>query len=266
MGYSLVWVAVRSPDRAFAFDAFGVQPDKPVDSFIEARIAGAELSSGWYIITMRPEVWNFISVASIKSLSILTTTLVCDIDEHSMQSMVSMWEAGGIKWSIGHDASRSISDLSTSGEVPAQFVDLVRLIANVPTGNPADVDLAFDVPIRVAESVAGFRHDRAQASGQLDQFQSLRLLRATGYWILFGRWLGGPRSQEMLLGRIIVDAFGFIAVAVVALITLGQLPLWFYLASVGLLMVVFIYDFGCWVTYRPVQMTDRPSKHRGEDL
>ena len=81
-----------------------------------------------------------------------------------MLSSANYFEGGNYVWFVGHNAQEGIFDLQTEGILPTQFDTIKsRLVdqQNAEGGEVADVDFIFDVPLELAKSICGFKHDSA---------------------------------------------------------------------------------------------------------
>ena len=82
-----------------------------------------------------------------------------------MCSLAACWRGGHRVWSVYHDSGgRSGSlHLDIKGEPPAPFAEIrTRLTSEQEAagGKKARVDMVFDVPVELARSVTGYRHDQ----------------------------------------------------------------------------------------------------------
>ncbi|UUZ46954.1 hypothetical protein LP420_25260 [Massilia sp. B-10] len=101
--------------------------------------------------------------------------LACSIEEHVNFSYAALWSQGARVWEVFHQGDLDCINLSTDGELPAQFSDAVA--ANVASRSmdqiDEDIDSVFDIPLDLAERITGFRHDAA-SDPQDDLFHVLR--------------------------------------------------------------------------------------------
>ena len=93
-----------------------------------------------------------------------------------MFSSATCFENGELVWRTEHDAQKSIYDLTSSGELPAAFSEIVASLKQQQDdegGSSADVDFIHDVPLTLAKSMVGFKHDETGADDP-EQFEVLR--------------------------------------------------------------------------------------------
>ena len=85
-----------------------------------------------------------------------------------MYSAVHGAEDGIELWSVIHDAQQSLHHLSVSGDPPEEFLAIKgRLFGEQEKedAGSAEVDFVFDIPIELAASITGFRHDLWEIDG-----------------------------------------------------------------------------------------------------
>jgi len=172
----MTWVAVQTEDAAGIFDRLEVRPSDIWDEWFESPLAGAALTNGWYLLVGRGCDHAIGSPETATSLSELGDVVVCTIEEHVMWSSAAYWSAGASVWTAQHDAQNSIFDLESSGDLPEDYGrmrDEARSEQEQAGGQEADVDYTFDVPLTLAKSITGFRHD--DDPGQLFQAAPVEL-------------------------------------------------------------------------------------------
>ena len=79
-----------------------------------------------------------------------------------MESRATGWAEGERKWSASHDAQRARDHLEAEGEVPEAYPTIMagaKMKQALANENKKRVDYLFDVPVDLAQSVTGFRHD-----------------------------------------------------------------------------------------------------------
>ena len=93
-----------------------------------------------------------------------------------MVSVATGWKDGQRVWSVTHDAQRDMEHLQTEGELPAVFTsirDRLRSEQQKAGGRKADVDYIFDVPVELAQTLTGYRHDADIPGAGTDPFEVL---------------------------------------------------------------------------------------------
>ncbi|MFI5458361.1 MAG: hypothetical protein ACHRXM_23270 [Isosphaerales bacterium] len=161
MGYSLSWLAVKGRSAAAVRNELGIHGNGRHEEFPESDVVGAELPGGWYLV-----VANRIPVrddAVLRRLSCGCELVTCFVEEHAMVSYAARWTDGTRVWSVAHDAQQDREHLETEGDLPADFGsirDRLRSDQEAAGGRKAGVDYIFDVPVQLAESLTGYRHDQ----------------------------------------------------------------------------------------------------------
>jgi hypothetical protein len=73
-----------------------------------------------------------------------------------------MWSDGKRKWWLSHEGENGPKGLSTDGELPESFPAIRKAMEQsqlAAGGDAADVDYIFEIPLKVAQSLVGFKHD-----------------------------------------------------------------------------------------------------------
>src|SRR5215472_7624048 len=175
MGYSISWIAARAP-ASDVCDRLGLRPTGEQVEIPEAPIAGARLSTGWYLVVAARCDHPLITGRSLGLVSAEADVVACSIEEHVMYSQSSFWSGGGRVWSIAHDAQRSIDHLEVSGELPPFFVEIRNRRfgeQSAQRGAAPAVDFVFDVPLEVAQRLVGFKHDVAGGPESFDVLEPI---------------------------------------------------------------------------------------------
>ncbi|WP_293675988.1 hypothetical protein [uncultured Phenylobacterium sp.] len=107
----------------------------------------------------------------------------CAVDEHVMVQEARGYRDGAEVWRITHDPNEDegVYSLDVAGEPPANFAALRSAAIKAQDaegGEDAQVDLISDVPLDVARSICGFKHDEAPPEGTT--FMGLRRARKPG--------------------------------------------------------------------------------------
>jgi hypothetical protein len=189
MGFSLSWIAINgmSPEKvqvALKLRGTGAREDVPDSPF-----AGAELPGGWYLVIADHDFPWFMHDAHLTHLSSGCEIVTCFVEEHVMMSSASGWKNGRHLWSVIHDLQRDIEHLETSGVLPPVFASIKDHAWNDQVsagGRAAHVDHIFDVPMRLAHELTGFRHDHDIPELGVRPFEVLvpvvRTIRERSWW------------------------------------------------------------------------------------
>ena len=88
---------------------------------------------------------------------------MCLVEEHMMASSAEFWSGGRRKWWISHQGENGPKGLSTDGDLPECFASIRREMEEAQRaqgGDDANVDYIFEIPLKVAEFMVGFKHDQ----------------------------------------------------------------------------------------------------------
>ena len=162
MGQSISWLAVKTDDLDQLFEIAEVSPTSEADEWFESKFSGSGLQGGWYFLQAKGCDHPIISSDELSRISMLGETIACSVEEHVMVSIAEGWNKGVRSWSIAHDAQQGMFDLSASGNLPDHYEAIKNNHTsqqNAEGGEDADVDLIFEIPLQVANSICGYKHD-----------------------------------------------------------------------------------------------------------
>jgi hypothetical protein len=165
MGFSLSWAAVRGVTPSSVQELLSLQGTGSTKEIPESDIAAAQLPGEWYIVVSQHDLLEFTKEKTLEKLSILGEVIACSVEEHVMSSFAAGWRNGHCSWSVYHDCNgrEGIYQLDVNGEPPsalAEIRDRLRSKQEAAGGKKAGVDYIFDVPVELARSVTGYRHDQ----------------------------------------------------------------------------------------------------------
>ena len=113
-----------------------------------------------------------------------------------MASSAEMWRAGKRQWWISHEGEDGPRGLGVDGQPPECLASIRREMEatqRAEGGDDADVDWIFEIPLRVAQALVGFKHDETWGHLVDQEFAVLERStpeRATSKRGLFQRLLG----------------------------------------------------------------------------
>lgn len=79
-----------------------------------------------------------------------------------MASSSEMWSRGRRKWWLSHEGENGPRGLAVDGELPETYPSIRREMEQAQAaagGETAGVDYIFEIPLKVAQSLVGFKHD-----------------------------------------------------------------------------------------------------------
>jgi hypothetical protein len=163
MGYSITWCAVREQAAEQLLSHFGLLATGRIEAVPESRFSTAKLTTGWRLF------WSnqYACPVLTKSLSTVSNgqeVVLCQIEEHVMASSAELWVGGHRRWRVSHEGEDGPKGLDTEGELPECFAsirDEMEGAQRAEGRDGADVDLIFEIPLKMAQSLVGFKHDEA---------------------------------------------------------------------------------------------------------
>jgi hypothetical protein len=93
-------------------------------------------------------------------LSIDHDVILCLIEEHVMVSSAEFWSKGKRQWWISHKGENGPKGLELDGDPPDIYPAIRK---EMEQQQLAEVDYIFEIPLKVAQSLVGFKHDDGYA-------------------------------------------------------------------------------------------------------
>jgi hypothetical protein len=162
MGFSLTWVAIKGSTPQQVHAALSLRGTGARVEIAETGLTGATLPGGWYLVTSDHAPLNLVDDQLLAKLSQLGDVVICDVEEHCMVSFSARWQNGNQRWLLMHDAQSGKDRLEVEGEPPSSFSairDQLQAKQAVANATKERVDYIFDIPVEVARSITGYRHD-----------------------------------------------------------------------------------------------------------
>ena len=164
MGFAITWCAVREEHAQTVLDELGLTPTGEREEIPESLMSTAALDTGWRVIWYNEYGCPFLREGDLGRISKERDVLMCLVEEHVMASSAELWSGGRRAWWISHDGGDGPKGLETGGDLPAQFPLInaeLQAAQSAEGGDAADVDHLFDIPLKVAQAIVGFKHDEA---------------------------------------------------------------------------------------------------------
>ncbi|HEV2816015.1 MAG TPA: hypothetical protein VGW40_02145 [Allosphingosinicella sp.] len=165
MGFRISWLAAQGLSKSQLLAHFGLVDTLVADAANEAPFSAAELPSGWTLLWSNDPA--FATIARCTRLSRLAPVLSCWVNETAMFSSANYFEGGVYRWFAGHALDQGADHLVHEGDMPPQFDGIrARLTASQAEYGERQppVDFLFDIPVELAQSICGFRHDEYHES------------------------------------------------------------------------------------------------------
>lgn len=163
MGFAISWLAFehRRPEEVHRL--LELQPNGETSDVPEDKFNGATLPGGWYLVFINQTDHAFVRPKRLAGLSAGGRVIAVSVEEHVMVCWAAAWHNGREVWSVAHNAEGGLDDLRATGELPANYAGIrARLMAEqaAEDAGDRDVDCIFDVPLELAQSIAGYKHDQ----------------------------------------------------------------------------------------------------------
>ena len=176
MGFSLSWNATRGigADAALALQelaATGVDAN-----YLESPVSAVSLEGGWLLVVASGCDHRITSASILAKLSVGCEVVACTVEEHVMFSSSELWSDGRRVWRVEHDAQLAFDHLIATGSPPDDFASTRAHFAaqqEAEGGAKAEVDFYFEIPLVLAQSRVGFKHDETSAESTDGRFNVL---------------------------------------------------------------------------------------------
>lgn len=161
MGYAITWCAVREQAAGLLLSHLGLAATGERENHPESRFSTVRLTSGWRLIWSNKYGCPTLT-KGLPTFSGDHEIVMCQIEEHVMASSAELWKNGSRMWRLSHEGEDGPKGLNAEGELPQCFVPIREEMENAQRaegGDGADVDYIFEIPLAVAKTLVGFKHD-----------------------------------------------------------------------------------------------------------
>lgn len=159
MGFSISWMAVRDDNDTSVLASLGLEKTGETEESPGKHWCGTRVGEWTVVWSNSYEPARFRGAPS----KLRGQVLICDVEEHVMCASTSAFNDGIPSWRIVHDAQQAQDHLAIAGTPPESLVR-IRAEPFARVSEDPEVDRIFDIPLRVAKEVAGFRHDEKYGS------------------------------------------------------------------------------------------------------
>ncbi len=161
MGYKISWMAFTGLDHGDVLERVALTETDQTDEANEAPFSVARLPTGWTIIWSNDFDWASPERARRASPGAKVIAVQCH--EGVMWSDAYLAEDGQTIWRVFHDGQQPGFRHGQEGSPTAELWPIVdRLRTEQEADTSGQVDYAFDIPIELAFTMTGFRHDRCE--------------------------------------------------------------------------------------------------------
>jgi hypothetical protein len=181
MGVSLAWVGVQATTAEDVQAMLGLTDAGSTGHYYDFPIVGLAIPNDWYLLAAKRCDHAIRSDAILSHLSARTSVVACSIEEHVMFMSAALWRDGREVWSVQHrGGDYGVTDLVVKGSPPEAFEGLRdRCFAAQEQESARDADIGVDyvadIPLELARSIVGFKHDEINPGIDDTSFRALRL-------------------------------------------------------------------------------------------
>lgn len=192
MGWSITWCAVREDKAERFLSQLGLLPTGETEELPQSLISMAQLDTGWRVIWYNKYDCPFLNARELSALSNDNDVLLCRVEEHVMASSSEMWSQGKRKWWLSHEGEDGPRGLDTDGDPPESFPAIRKEMEEAQRaagGDDAEVDYMFEIPLKLAQALVGFKHDEEDTHVTDDRYVVLSRAEPAGGLLhrLFGK-------------------------------------------------------------------------------
>jgi hypothetical protein len=177
MGFAISWCAVPESAADEFLRRVGLTETGETEEVPDSLIGVARLDTGWRLLWYNKYDCPFLGEAHSEEHSRHHDLLYCLVEEHCMASSSEFWSHGSLKWRISHEGIDGPKGLDFSGELPNDFHKVkseMEAKQKQEGGDEANVDYIFEIPLLVAKSITGFKHDQVCPHVLGNEFKIMR--------------------------------------------------------------------------------------------
>ena len=160
MSQSLVWFAVKGIAPEEFLERAGLLDTEEPDEFFDADFAGAQYPDGWFVVTSAD--FSLMDLENLKEWSQDGRLVAVAIEDETLTSLATEWSDGKMVWSVSHEPAEGEGDgepeLAVEGTLPSCFGEVRDEYAEALDGE-SPAELAFQIPIEMANRITGFHHE-----------------------------------------------------------------------------------------------------------
>ena len=156
MGFAISWLAVRDCKQNSPLNVLGLEKTGETEEIAEGEWSTTRIGDWIVVWSDRFEPKKFRDARS----KLKGEVIICDVEEHVMYASVAALRDGDLSWRIVHDAQQASDHLLLEGATP-QSLPKIQMEQFARVSEDREIDFIFDIPIRVAQELVGFRHDEA---------------------------------------------------------------------------------------------------------
>src|SRR3984885_6454268 len=163
MGFSLTWCALPENHAETFLRGLALAPTGEIEEDIPSSlITTARLDTAWQLLVYNKYQCPFLEERDLRRMSADYYVIFCRVEEHIMASASEMWSNGKRRWRLSHQGEDGPKGLDVEGNPPQLYTAIRREMEQAQIaagGDNANVDYIFEIPLRLAQSLVGFKHD-----------------------------------------------------------------------------------------------------------
>jgi hypothetical protein len=166
MGFRISWIATEASEENVLAALDAVKTGE-TDAYPDFDLCVVTAKPGWTVIWSNDEV--FFDDARCMALSREFPLLGVHVNETVMYSDARWFDGGGLVWKIWHEGDEDPAHLARIGPLPDQAAEIEQAKRaeqkRDDEANPGDgVDIIFEIPLALAASYCGFKHDEFEGT------------------------------------------------------------------------------------------------------
>jgi len=173
MGFRLSWVAVRGKTREEIHQALAISATGVYEEFPESPCTGAVLADGSYLVVKDCGLYE--DHKQLSKLSVKGEVIACFVHEGIMVSQAAEWRNGKKIWSVVHNSQKALGHLEAQGKLPPDYPALREQLEAKQAARVGGPDYIFDIPVELAKSLTGYRHDADVITADEKGFEVLEI-------------------------------------------------------------------------------------------
>jgi hypothetical protein len=163
MGFSLTWCAAPEKHAETFLRGLELAPTGEIEEDIPSSlITTAKLNTGWQLLVYNKYQCPFIEEKDLRRISADYYVIFCLVEEHMMASASEMWSGGKGRWRLSHEGEDGPKGLAVDGDPPYLYTTIRTKMEHAQVlagGDNPKVDYIFEIPLRTAQALVGFKHD-----------------------------------------------------------------------------------------------------------
>ena len=166
MGFALSWIAVKGKPAAEVLRVLALRPTGGRAHEGDVPFVAAESDAGWYLVVMSGAEHRLLGPAVLTGVSAGCELLTCTVEEHVMFSEAAGWKNGERAWKVTHRGEDGPIRVDEDGTLPPGYNsirDRLMAMQEAEGGARAEVDHLFDIPVVLAQSIVGYKHDEVSS-------------------------------------------------------------------------------------------------------